>query len=536
MIAVPKTFNTRGNPVSMSYCSRCFLLVFAFGVSVAIGFAIPSSGHTAEPDKWESAIRKFEEADDDSPPKPGGVLFIGSSSVRRWELDESFPGKGYVNRGFGGSKIADSTRYVERIVVPHAPRLVVMFVGDNDIAAGREPEQLAADFKAFTEKIHSHLPKTHIVYLAVKPSIKRWSLYPKMAVANKLLSQFIASDARLTFIDVATPMLGEDGKPKTDLLHEDKLHLSPKGYELWTSLLNPHLNAGHRLAIQGNNKLAIVGKTGRIEWEMKWGGIHDIHVFANGHIMVQEGMRKVVEIDPKTKSVVWSYDSTKQNGNQGKRIEVHAFQPLPNGNVMIAESGAGRIIEVDRDGKLVKEIKLKIDKPHPHRDTRLVRKLANGNYLVCHEGDGAVREYDDETGKVVWDYDVPLFGKQPKGGHGIEAFGNQAFAAVRLANGNTLVATGNGHSVLEVSPEKKIVWQLHQNDLPDITLAWVTTLEVLPNGNYVIGNCHAGPDNPLLIEIEPKSKKVVWTFDQFNVFGNSVPNSQLLDIEGAVIR
>ncbi|MEC9093058.1 MAG: hypothetical protein VX438_10160, partial [Planctomycetota bacterium] len=78
------------------------------------------------------------------------------------------------------------------------------------------------------------------------------------------------------------------------------------------------------------------------------------------------------------------------------------------------------------------------------------------------------------------------------------------------------------------------VWKIEQNDLPNITLAWVTTLEVLPNGNYVIGNCHAGPQNPLLIEIDPKTKKVVWTFDQFKVFGNSVPNSQILDVKGAL--
>ena len=110
------------------------------------------------------------------------------------------------------------------------------------------------------------------------------------------------------------------------------------------------------------------------------------------------------------------------------------------------------------------------------------------------------------------------------------------FSALRLANGNTLIATGNGHSVLEVNRAKEIVWQLHQQDLPNITLAWVTTLEVLPNGNYVIGNCHAGPDNPLLIELDPKTKKVVWTLDQYETFGNSVPNSQILDVRGSVLR
>lgn len=295
------------------------------------------------------------------------------------------------------------------------------------------------------------------------------------------------------------------------------------------------VHAQHRLTTQGNDKLAIVDRQGKIEWEMRWGGIHDLHVLPDGHILVQQGSNKVAEIDPVEKKVVWSYDSGTANGNSGKPVEVHAFQPLGDGRLMIAESGPGRIIEVDRDGKRIKEIKLKVDHPHPHMDTRLARKLASGNYLVCHEGDGVVREYDS-TGTVVWEYEVPLFGKSRKDGHGPEAFGNKCFAAVRLPNGNTLIATGNGHSVLEVTPAKELVWKIEQKDLPGITLAWVTTLEVLPNGNYVIGNCHAGPGQPLLIEIEPKTKKVVWQFDQYDTFGNSVSNSQLLDIEGGTRR
>jgi outer membrane protein assembly factor BamB len=289
----------------------------------------------------------------------------------------------------------------------------------------------------------------------------------------------------------------------------------------------------HSLITQGNNKLAIVDKSGEIEWEMKWGGIHDIHVLDSGNILTRQGRNKVVEIDRKTKKVVWTYDSATQNGNQGKKVEVHAFQPLADGNIMIAESGAARIIEVNRDGKLLKEIKLSVNKPHPHMDTRLARKIANGNYLVCHEGDGTLREYDDK-GQVVWEYEVPMFGKEAKNGHGPESFGNKLFGAVRLTNGNTLIATGNGHSVIEVTPAKEVVWHLKQNELPNITLAWVTTLEVLPNGNYVIGNCHAGPGQPLLIEIEPKTKKVVWQFDQFDTFGNSVSNSQLLDVKNSL--
>jgi outer membrane protein assembly factor BamB len=290
----------------------------------------------------------------------------------------------------------------------------------------------------------------------------------------------------------------------------------------------PLAPAQHRVLVQGNGKLAIVDAKGQVEWEMPWDGIHDLHVLADGHIMVQQGASKVVEIDPRTKQVVWSYDSATSNGNKGKQVEVHSFAPLADDKVMIAESGVGRIIEIDRAGTIRREIKLQVKHPSAHRDTRLVRKLATGNYLVCHEGDGAVREYDAK-GNVVWEYDVPLFDQKPRGGHGPEAWGNQTFAAVRLANGNTLLSTGNGHSVLEVTPDKKIVWQVRQKDLPDVVLAWVTTIEVLPNGNYVIGNCHAGKGQPLLVEIEPATKRLVWTFDQYDRWGNSVSNTRILD-------
>jgi outer membrane protein assembly factor BamB len=203
---------------------------------------------------------------------------------------------------------------------------------------------------------------------------------------------------------------------------------------------------------------------------------------------------------------------------------------------MIAETSRQRIIEVDRQGNVRKAIALKVQNPHPHTDTRLARKLASGNYLVAHEGDGAIREYDGQSGKVVWEYAVPLFGQAPRGGHGPEAFGNKAFAALRLPNGNTLIATGNGHSVLEVTPEKSIVWKLTQDELPGITLAWVTTLEVLPDGHYVIGNCHAGPGQPLLVEIDPATKQVVWTLDRFADFGNAVSNSQILGLAEPALR
>lgn len=271
-------------------------------------------------------------------------------------------------------------------------------------------------------------------------------------------------------------------------------------------------------------RLAIIAADGSVEWEIPVTAIHDAAVLPNGNVLLQQGWTRVQEVTP-DRQVVWEYDAAK--ANPGHLVEVHAFQRLPGGLTMIAESGPARIIEVDRSGKVQREVKLQVDHPNAHSDTRLVRKIANGNYLVAHEADGRVREYDP-TGKIVWQYDVPLFGKEPKGGHGPEAFGNSVFSATRLANGNTLIGAGNGHSVLEVDKAGKLVWKIEQNDLPGITLAWVTRVERLPNGNTLIGNCHAGPDNPQLIEVTP-DRKVVWTWKDFALFGDSTPVVAVLE-------
>lgn len=286
-------------------------------------------------------------------------------------------------------------------------------------------------------------------------------------------------------------------------------------------------------ADSSKKRIAIIDEDGKTAWESKIGPLHDLHVLSNGNILFQRNWTEVVEVDPKTNETVWSYDAKQSPGNQNRKVEVHAFQRLENGNTMIVESGSTRILEVSSDGEIVHELALRVTKPHPHTDTRLVRKLATGNYLVCHESDGLVREYAPD-GTTAWEYEVPLFGKATAKGHGLSAFGNKCFSAIRLESGNTLIGTGNGHSVIEVTPSKEIVWKLEQNDLPNIQLAWVTTLQELPNGNLVIGNCHAGPENPQIIEIN-RSKDVVWTFHDFERFGNATTNSQILSTNGVQI-
>lgn len=291
--------------------------------------------------------------------------------------------------------------------------------------------------------------------------------------------------------------------------------------------------ASHRILCADSSKarIAIIDEAGKLEWEKKIGPLHDLHLLSNGNVLMQTSWTDLVEVEPSSGKVVWQYNSAKAGGNEGKPVEVHAFQRLENGLTMIAESGPARIIEVDKSGAIQQTVKLKVSKPHPHRDTRLVRKLANGNYLVCHEGDGLVREYASD-GSTVWEYNVPLFDKKPADGHGVEAWGNQCYCALRLVNGNTLISTGNGHAVIEVTPDKKIVWHLAQNDLPGIKLAWVTTLQVLPTGNIVLGNCHAGSANPQVIEVT-RDKQVVWKFHDFDRFGDSFTNTQVLSVNGA---
>jgi lysophospholipase L1-like esterase len=190
---------------------------------------------------WQSAIAAFEKQDKDKPPPKNAIVFVGSSSIRLWDLAKSFPGKEVINRGFGGSQLADSVRFAGRIVVKYEPRQVVLYAGDNDLGVGKSPEQVHADFQAFVQIVHKALPKTMIAFISIKPSIFRWRLVDKIQKANTLIEADCKRQERLVYIDVFQPMLGDDGKPRRELFAPDGLHLNAKGYELWASILDPYL-------------------------------------------------------------------------------------------------------------------------------------------------------------------------------------------------------------------------------------------------------------------------------------------------------
>jgi lysophospholipase L1-like esterase len=196
-------------------------------------------------DRWEGEIQRFEELDRAAPPPKGGVVFIGSSSIRRWaSLGEDFPGLAAINRGFGGSELADSTRYVERIVAPYAPRLVVLYAGDNDLARGRSPQQLLQDYQGFVARVREKVPGAGIAYISIKPSLARVALLESVRKANQLILDYSKGEQGLTYIDVFTPMLGANSAPRAELFVSDGLHLNSEGYALWREIVAPYLQSG----------------------------------------------------------------------------------------------------------------------------------------------------------------------------------------------------------------------------------------------------------------------------------------------------
>ena len=213
-------------------------------LALALGFAFTGVGAGfAAPEKWSAAIAKFTQADATTPPPAHAVVFVGSSSIVKWtSLARDFPGVQTINRGFGGSELADSVFYADRIVLPYQPRIVVVYAGDNDLKAGKSPETVAADFKAFRTKIHAALPAARIVFIGIKPSPSRWDIREKGLKANALIAADCATaPQRLAFLDIWQPMLGPDGLPRPELYVADKLHLTPAGYAVWTPLLAPLL-------------------------------------------------------------------------------------------------------------------------------------------------------------------------------------------------------------------------------------------------------------------------------------------------------
>ena len=193
--------------------------------------------------RWRDSLDGFAAIDREHAPAPGGIVFVGSSSIRLWnDLEREFGTTGIVKRGFGGSRLSDVDRYAARLVLPYKPRLVVVYAGDNDIAEGASPETVLASYVDFVRQVHEALPDTRIAYLSIKPSPSREALMPASIQANELIQAYSKTDAKLDFIDIYPLMLDAKGRPRADLFLGDNLHLNAAGYAIWKSAIASHLN------------------------------------------------------------------------------------------------------------------------------------------------------------------------------------------------------------------------------------------------------------------------------------------------------
>jgi lysophospholipase L1-like esterase len=192
--------------------------------------------------RWEKEVAAYEAADKENPPPRGGILFIGSSTIRRWgTLAEDFPGHKVINRGFGGSEIVDSTHFADRLIFPHEPRQIFLRAGGNDIHAGRLPEEVAADFAEFVRVVRERLPKAEIVYIGVSPAPARWGEGDKYRDLNRRIRKMALRMPRVSYVDTYDVSLGPDGKARPELFVKDRLHFSPEGYKLLAERVRPFL-------------------------------------------------------------------------------------------------------------------------------------------------------------------------------------------------------------------------------------------------------------------------------------------------------
>jgi lysophospholipase L1-like esterase len=210
---------------------------------MVLSFAIKAYAADKSPcEKWEKDIQVFEKADKTNPLPEGAVLFIGSSTIRMWKtLKQDFPEHKVINRGFGGSQIADSVYYADRIVIPYKPKMILLYAGGNDINAGKSPETVFEDFKAFVEKVRAKLPDVRIAFMSSGPSIARWAQADKQRKLNQLIKEYIGKENNMDYIDAFDVFLGPDGKPRPELYVADKLHNNAAGYKICAELVRPYL-------------------------------------------------------------------------------------------------------------------------------------------------------------------------------------------------------------------------------------------------------------------------------------------------------
>ncbi len=218
------------------------LLKKALVALTLLGGALNPGFAQSGPERWESTIRQFERQDSIDPVSPGAVLFVGSSSIAKWQdVADYFPDQRVLNRGFGGSEFSDLLHYADRVIYPYQPAKIFIYEGDNDLANGESPRQILAEAKQLRSRIRKALGDTPVVFISPKPSVARWELKDQYETLNASLAKYAAQEENTEFADVWTSALDEDGRVLTDIFVEDNLHLNAAGYRIWQKALAPYL-------------------------------------------------------------------------------------------------------------------------------------------------------------------------------------------------------------------------------------------------------------------------------------------------------
>lgn len=191
---------------------------------------------------WEADMARFAAEDAAHPPPADPVVFAGSSSFRLWDsLGTDFPGVQVINRGFGGSQVRDLAWHADRVALRHRPRVLLIYAGENDIDAGRSPQQVLDDTRALLHILREALPATRIVWVSIKPSPARNAQRPLQQEANTLVEAWLETQPGTAYVDVATPMLDASGQPRRELFIDDRLHMNARGYAIWRAAIAPLL-------------------------------------------------------------------------------------------------------------------------------------------------------------------------------------------------------------------------------------------------------------------------------------------------------
>jgi lysophospholipase L1-like esterase len=217
------------------------MAIAAFGATSWIVVAQSTMAVIPDPQRFEKSIAAFEKHESRSAPPAGSILFTGSSTIRDWgsQLDSDFKGLSVVGRGFGGSRLTDVIYYLDRLIAKSRPRAIVIYEGDNDIHEGLSVEELMHHYDQFYRKLRNSLPECRLYVISIKPSPSRWKEWPLASEANTKLKVWCESKKATFFMDVATPMLDENGKPRRELFSHDRLHMNRNGYKVWIDIMKP---------------------------------------------------------------------------------------------------------------------------------------------------------------------------------------------------------------------------------------------------------------------------------------------------------